>query len=96
MNNLTTTTSSEDILSQFQNLQITQDRTPEEVEAYITEITNMMECAKIDLAADLREEIEAMMSRMESRTDKDIDSWRDAFVEVALETQWETIVEEEK
>jgi hypothetical protein len=48
------------------------------------------------LTADLREEIEAMMTRMDSKTEKDIDSWRDAFVEVALETQRENIVEEEK
>jgi hypothetical protein len=73
-----------DIQSQIQNLQIDKKRTPEETDALILAIQKIIDSAKASLRRD-KEEMRIARAR---------GKWRDAFLEVALETQGETIIEE--
>ena len=75
-----------DIVTQIQNLRLDLDkaRTPAETDALILQMEKIIDSAKARLRQD-QEEMRIARAR---------GKWRDAFLEVALETQGETIIEE--
>jgi len=75
-----------DIVTQIKDLRLDMDkaRTPAETDALILQTEKIIDSAKARLRQD-QEEMRIARAR---------GKWRDAFLEVALETQGETIIEE--